>query len=386
MENKKWYHKFGFGTPETQNNPEVYSFNTISPFQDTKYNYSKPYVSTSTNQIYVPFGQDNLYPYVLLDMFATSPFHAAIVEWKTKAILGNGITIKVQNESTLERKIKEGLIENMFDFQFLTRFIQEYLIHGRNCIKIIGTNKKVVEIIPAEKIRNANNYYKKYDNEYWFNEDWRLRRGDMTPFPAYSKFDTKTKEQIKVYQILTPGVEVYSIPSYSSAGNWIWLDGQISLFQKQNIENSINPSAIFKFYENPGSKEEKEKFIQDLQSSFSSARNAGKILTFFSNGKELAPDVEIADANKLDKSFAAVQENIIRNVSYSHSVNPMLMGIQTAGSLGNTEELNTAFKMFDNMYLKSTQGVIESYLNDILKITGFEDAKVEFERKDNFLD
>ena len=213
-----------------------------------------------------------------------------------------------------------------------------------------------------------------------------MRRSETIPYTKYSKFNKTEKEQIKVYQILTPGVEVYSIPSYSSAGNWIWLDGQISLFQKQNLENSINPSAIIKIYENPGNKEEKEKFIQDLQTSFASARNAGKVLTFFSDGKELAPDVTIADANKLDKSFAATQENIIRNVSYSHTTNPMLMGIVTAGSLGNTEELNTAFKMFNNIYLKGTQSLLEDYLNDIIKIAGFTDSKVKFKSKESYLD
>lgn len=382
MKNKEkaWY-QFWKDSNEVQGVPgvQVQSFNRKTNWTEAKYNYAKPYVNEFAQGQYIPFGQDNLYPNILLDMYLTSPFHAALCEFKARSVIAGGLNIEVHGKS-LEDKLLKAKIETVFSTSFIKRFVLEHIIHSRNVIKINrGTNK--IQIIPAEKVRNATQGYL----PYWLSSNWARRRSDMVNYAEYDRYDKEHKEQIKVFQTLTPGIEVYAIPTYATAADWIWTDSQMATFQKQNLENSINPSAIINLYEDPGTEEEKEQLMSDLQRSFAGARNAGKILAFFSNGKELAPEIKMAEPNKLDKSFAATQENIIKNVSYAHLVNPMLMGINTAGSLGQSEELNTAFNIFSTIYLEPTQDEIEDYLNEILFMLGYS-AKVNIIRKDNLIE
>ncbi len=69
------------------------AFNT--PFLKVgKGNLSLPFVQSrwsSTGVIY--FGQDNLFPQLLNQMYFTSPLHGSIVDFTTNAVMGGGIDV-----------------------------------------------------------------------------------------------------------------------------------------------------------------------------------------------------------------------------------------------------------------------------------------------------
>jgi len=374
--------------PQTPQQPKSsglshHSFNKETGWNiNPKYDLSQPRINQYAGTGYLPFGEDNLYPHILLDMYHGSPFHAAIMEFKTKAVMGDGLEFTVKGDN-LEANILRGKLEDKINRKFFRRFIQEWLIHERVYIKTLRKGEKSTdfEIIPSEYVRLST---QNIDKEVYVNDDWRRRRGNFEVLPIYDRYNTKDKIQVFAFQEEKPGFYGYAIPHYASAANWIWLDSEIAYFQKQNIENSINPSAIIKIYQDIQDKEKKESYIRNLQQGFASAKNAGKVMVFFSNGKELSPDVIISESNKLDKSFAASQENIIRNVSYAHLINPVLMGISTNGKLGTSNELNEAYTLFQLTWLESVQDTLESYLNDMLKDCGY-DVKVKIKRKERFL-
>jgi len=370
-------------TPSSATGQSTFSFNKETGWNyNPKYDLSQPRINQYAGTAYLPFGEDNLYPQVLLEMYHGSPFHAAIIEFKTKAIMADGLEFIVKGNN-LEADILRGKLEDKINRKFFRRFIQEYLIHERVYIKVLRKleHSTDFEIIPSDYVRLST---RDLDKEIYVNDDWVRRRGNYERLPLFDRYNTKDKIQVMAFQEEKPGFYAYAIPHYASAANWIWLDSEIAYFQKQNIENSINPSAIIKIYQDIQDKEKKESYIRNLQDSFASAKNAGKVMVFFSNGKDLSPDVIISESNKLDKSFSASQENIIRNVSYSHLINPALMGIATAGKLGTTNELNEAYAHFQVNWLESVQDTLECYLNEMLKDSGY-DAKVKIKRKEQFL-
>lgn len=376
MENKKWYE---FWKDEPTKAPSgVYSFNREIQWMGKDTDYTQPYINKFNQVPWVNFGADNLYPYSLIDMFKSSPFHSAIIDFKSKAVIADGIEVLVKGDS-LESKILKGKIEEFLNRTFVTRVIEEYLIHNRNTFMITKTSgRHYIELVGAEKVRSNAQI-----NKFYVSEDWRLRRSTHRDIPAWDKH-SEEETQLLQFQILAPGQEVYTIPKYSSASNWIILDANIAYFQKQNIENSLNPSAIITLFERFANREEEKEFVEGLKRSYAGARNAGKVMVITGKSKETAPDVKVADANKLDTAFAETQENIIRNVSYAHCVNPALMGISTAGQLGQTQELNTAYQIFNQIWLSTTQDIIEEILNKVVKIAGF-DGIVKIKRKSIYL-
>jgi hypothetical protein len=370
--------------PKDEVQLQSHTFNMASPWNvNVKYDLSAPFINQYSGLEYLPFGVDNLYPYILLDVYHGSPFHAAIVEFKTRAVMADGLEFSVKGLTKLEGEILRGKLEERFDRKFFRRFVMEYILHERVYIEMTrkGDKGQAINIVPAEQVRISNNEHKK---GFFVNPDWRRKRADSYYVPRFDKYNTNDKIQMMEFTEETPGFYGYAVPSYSTAANWLYLDSEIAFLQKQNLENSINPSAIFKFYQDIKNPEAKQKFISELQDSFTGARNAGKVLVFFANGKDLAPDVQMAEPNKLDNAFAGVQENIVKNVAYAHLVNPVLMGISTAGQLGNVQQMNDAFMLFNQVWLSPTQDTIEDYLNDILKCAGY-DARVTIKRKSQFL-
>jgi hypothetical protein len=382
--------RIGFGKQEApKQNPgsmTYHSFNSENKelAYTSKYNLSQPFINQYTGLPYVPFGEDNLYPYKLLEMYHGSPFHAAILDFKMKTIMGDGLEFTGPGKS-LEDKITIGKLEKKLNRKFFKRFVQEYLIHERIYIQVHrdGGNFNDFEMVPSEMVRISSDM--KNDSGYYTNPDWRRKRGVNEFIPAYDKYNKSDKIQMMQFQEESPGIYGYSIPVYATAANWILLDANIAFFQKQNMEYSINPSAIISFPQDIANKEEKRQFVDDLQTSFAGAKNAGKIMVFFSNGKENIPDVKITEANKLDKSFAGAQENIIRNVSYAHLVNPELMGVTTPGKLGMSNEMNEGYALYQTVFLENTQETIEEYLQEIVDCMGHKDIKVKIKRKEQYL-
>lgn len=368
---------FGFkGTKKTEpiqeqkHSLEMHTFNRPTQWgSDWKYDYSKPNINIRANGQYVPFGNDNAYPKILLDMYYSSPFHAAIIDFKNNALAGNGYEITTI-DSSLDTKISKERAQLIMNDDWLWSFVMEYLIHQRVNILVTKKADRVVnvQVIGADEIRDSSDGL-----GYWRCDDWIRYKNKMEYIQKYDKL-SNTEKQLLVFQRLGPGQRVYTIPQYATAANWIWLDGQIAFFQKQNIENSINPSAIINFFEPVTNEAEKQSFIDNLQLSYSSAKNAGKIMTFFSRSKETAPEVIISEPNKLDKSFAVSQENIIKNVAYAHLINPAIMGISPAGQLGATQQLIDAYSIFNSNYLIPTQKMLDNYLTqvvNILSVKGF---------------
>jgi hypothetical protein len=336
-------------------------------------NLNQPLITERFSGEYIFFGNDNLYPNLLNNLFYASPFHASIINFKNEHIVGNGYDI-ITAVTEQRELIAIEQMKYFFDELFINQMGMDYNIHNRLTWKIYW-NPEHTKIINIERIEPAKvRATKKVDGkikEYLINDDWTLRLTGLNQkeyIPAFDTFNKSQKVQLWVWQGYSPGLEYYCQPSYASSVNWLYLDGQISYFHKSNIENSINPSMVMKFYEKPANMAEQQEFVHNLKRSFTSARNAGKVLTFFSNSKEESPDIQVLEANKLDEAFITTQETIIKNIAYAHSMNPIILGVAQAGSLGAGTEYEAAYTIFKNTYVKNTQETLNKILTSFFKM------------------
>lgn len=336
-------------------------------------NLNQPLITERFSGEYIFFGNDNLYPNLLNNLFYASPFHASIINFKNQHIIGNGYDV-ITNSTQQRELVAIEQMKWMFNELFINQMGMDFNIHNRLTWKIYW-NEAHDKIINIERVEPAKvRATKKVDGkikEYVLNEDWTLRISGLNQreyIPAFDTFNKKEKVQLWVWQGYSPGLEYYCQPAYASAVNWLYLDGQISYFHKSNIENSINPSVIMKFYEKPANVQEQQEFVHNLKRSFTSARNAGKVLTFFSNSREDAPDIQVLEANKLDEAFMTTQETIVKNIAYAHTVNPIILGVAQSGSLGAGTEYEAAYTIFKNTYAKPTQETLDKILTSFFKI------------------
>jgi hypothetical protein len=359
-----WYSRFVGSKPKATEVVEGYqSFST--PFGNVgNANLSLPYVN-GRYQIagYIPFGQDNMFPELLNQLYYTSPLHGAIVDFKTNAIVGGGYTLETAKMSN-EDKLKLYTFEKKMKLNKTSKAIaQQLIVHHRVYFKLCYNKKGElykIENVSPEKVRVARDKI-----TYFMCDDWSARI-DIVPIKKAHPANTDL-EQLYVYEIMTLGQEWYSLPQYTSALNFAFLSGELSYFAKSNIQNSVFPSFAMMFPKRPQSEEEKHMIKQTID-RLKGAANAGKAVAFFANSQDALPKIEPLPTNSNDKLFHEASALNTEQICFSHTIDPILMGVRTTGALGGGADIKQAYVVFEKNVVMPLRDQVEEIVNELLAL------------------
>jgi hypothetical protein len=328
-------------------------------------NLSLPYVN-GRYQIagYIPFGQDNLFPETLNQLYFTSPLHGAIVDFKVNATIGAGYDLKT-NILTANEKLDLYTWEKKMKLAKAVRLATKQLVlHNRVYFKIYFDEKnKVVKMenVSPEKVR-----INRAKDCYFICDDWASRI-DVVPVTKYHPLNTD-KCQMYAYEISAIGQDYYPLPTYTSALNFAFLSGELSYFAKSNIQNSIFPSFAMMFPKRPQSEEEK-KVLRDTIDRMKGAQNAGKGVAFFANSADQLPKIESIPTNQNDKLFQEASGLNTEQICFSHTIDPILMGVRTTGSLGGGADIKQAYVIFEKNVVIPLREMVSEIFNELLTIS-----------------
>jgi hypothetical protein len=182
----------------------------------------------------------------------------------------------------------------------------------------------------------------------------------------------KDLESLYVYNIESVGQDIYPLPSYISVLNDVFLDGEISFLQKSNIQNSIWPSLAIRIPKLFASDEEREDFKKGV--SDNSGAGGGKIIFLQGQGMENTPELISVSTNQNDKLFDSTIENIFNKICFAHGINPSIMGIKVAGSLGNSEELQMSYSIFEKNVIMPLREELTEIFDELLDIAGVKNS------------
>lgn len=339
------------------------------------------HLELQTNR-YVSFGDMNLYPNYLNDLYNSSGLHSAIIDFKKNLTIGEGFTVKGESELSAMQKVEVRQFLDFFDGNqrfddVIKEITMDYMVHGTIYFKVHWNSDKTralkLERLEPSKVRVG--VFKSDPSKvetYFVNFNWK--QAGQYPTKEYPPFNPMEKDGNRIevfrYQVPNSAMNFYTLPSYASGTNWINLDGEVSTYHKSNIENAINPSMTVKFYKKPANNEEKRKIVNGIKKQFQGASNTGKAMIFFSDDKDTAPDVEPIKVSNIDKQFNVTADAIQRNICYAHKVNPLILGLKTPGSLGNSTEMETAFEIFQQGVIQPAQRDIEGVINRFLRMNG----------------
>jgi len=345
---------------------------------------------------WIYFGEDNLYPNYLSELPYGSAIHNAIVKTKAKMNAGDGILLN--GSKTFEDSQAEYLklppsvkadydlfIENKNSDEgvnaLISKLAYDYQLFGAFAYEVIY-NFEFTKIVTLKHVPVKNVRVGKDKDKYFVSPNWADKK--IKPIEIY-KFDTLDKEHVNqlVYE-KTGGLEVYGEPSYIGGISWIKVDYQMGIFHLSSIENGMNPSLWLKFYKLPASENDRDEIMANIKNQFKGAKNAGKHMVTFSDGKDLAPDFEPIDVNNLDKQLLLLAELCDKKILTAHQLtSPLIVGISVSGQLGGNTELQVAFKIFDNTIIEADRKKIESSLQEILNFNKTP-VKIEINQFDPF--
>ena len=126
---------------------------------------------------------------------------------------------------------------------------------------------------------------------------------------------------------------------------------------------------------------------KDLVNSFSSENNAGRVFLSFSDGAELAPQINTVDSPN-DDYYIVLEERITSRILTAHRItSPLLVGIRDGSGLGsNADELEVAYTHFLSTVIAPIQKVLNKSFGKMTRGMGFdlpvviEPAKLDFDK------
>jgi hypothetical protein len=322
------------------------------PFVDARYQ----------SRDYIPFGSDNLYSQHLNQLYFSSPLHSSITNFKVNAVCGGGYDL-LSEGLTAKEKVDLFAFERKANFRkHLKPTVLDLIIHGRVYFCITLKKGVVISIkrIGAEKVR-----VNREKTIYSVSDDWQYS-SQVKKYTPYHR-ECKDGEFIYVYENTSLGQDYYPLPSYTSAANWIFLDGEMSYLHKSNIQNSVFPSFAMLFPKKPQSPEEQE-LIRTTINKMKGAENAGKAVAFFANNKESLPELISVPTNSNDNLFIQTDGRIDEKICQAHQIDPLIMGIRVSGKLGSGMELEQSYLTFEKNTIIPLREEVEEIFNDLLLI------------------
>jgi capsid portal protein len=238
-------------------------------------------------------------------------------------------------------------------------------VYFKLCFNEKGKLTKIDNLSP-EKLRRSRD-----GKTYFICEDWASRIDvlEITPYHPLNK----EYEQLFIYELPCIGQDYYPIPQYSSALNFAFLSGELSYLAKSNIQNAVFPSFAMMFPKRPQSEEEKNVLRRTID-KLKGAENAGKAVAFFANSAEQMPKIESLPTNSNDKLFQEASGLNTEQICFAHTIDPILMGVRTTGSLGSGSDIKQAYVIFEKNVVKPLREIVQDIFNELLHI-----AKVEGE-------
>jgi hypothetical protein len=334
-------------------------------------NLSLPFVDVRyTTQGYIRFGNDNLYPQYMNQMYYMSPLHGSIVDFKTNATIGGGYTFDESKLTDMEKVVLYAFGKKIGFKDTLKTITKDVILHGR-CyflIELKGGKTYNVKRVAPEKVR-----INQAKTLYAINDDWQFGL-QITTFAPYHP-ECKDGTYLYAYEQKSVGQDYYPLPQYTSALNFAFLSGELSYLQKSNIQNSIFPSFAMMFPKKPQGPEEMN-LIKDTVSKLKGAENGGKTVAFFANNKESLPDLVSIPKNSNDELFKGVSELNTEQICFAHTIDPILLGVRTTGSLGSGSDIKQAYVIFEKNTIIPLRETITDVINGLLRAVGI-NAHVE---------
>jgi hypothetical protein len=334
-----------------------------------KYVKIAPIERENVSRGWVNFGESNMYPQYLIELYNESPVHGSIVNSISQMIAGQGVVGGNSIANQYLQSIKfDSIIPNI---------ARDLKLFGGYYLEIIWSMDRTtiaqVNHLPYENCRLGCSDEQDDVTGVWYSRDWSdMRKKKNIPhyIPMFNvEYKEELPKQVMFVHTLKLGSEYYPKPDYVGSVNYIELTRQIGEYHVNNILNGFFPSLIASFNNGIPSLEEQHLIKNQLTASIQGADNAGKVLTFFNEERDRGVDFTAFPLTDADKQYQFLSEECTKQIMIAHRVtSPLLFGVRDGGGLGsNTDELKTALFIFQKQVIEPYQRLIADSVMEICK-------------------
>jgi hypothetical protein len=328
----------------------------------------RSYAERPSNQGWVSYGDDNLFPQYLIDLYKSSATHNALCTSIAYMIFGDGV-----QADTLEARLK---IEEWGLQDEVRKACLDLKIQGGFALEVVysidRTTISKVRHCPFENVRSAEVDEDEKVEFMYYSKDWSDKREEPQLVKTFDpEQSVEHPVQILYVKPFSPGSYYYPKPDYIGSIDYIELDKEIGKYHINNIKNGLAPSFTIHFKNGVPAQEERRRIRNDIERQLAGATNAGKFIVTYSDSPDRKPDFEPFPLSDADKQYQFLSTEVSDKIMVGHRVvSSAMFGVKTAGQLGNTQELEIASELFDRQVIKPYQRIVKDALTSIFTAAG----------------
>ena len=341
----------------------------------------RSYAESANSKGFVNYGDDNLFPQYLIDLFHSSSTHNALTTTIATMVFGEGF-----DATTLDGRIafdqwnlNDELRKACVDFQIQGGFALEVNW------SLDRTTIANVSHLPFENIRSGFVNEDEKVDYYYYSKDWSSKKEEVEEictFDPERKLDHPT--QIFYVKPFSPGSFYYPKPCYTGSIDYIELDKEIGKYHINNIKNGMSPSFSIHFKNGIPPQEERNRIRMDIERQMSGASNAGKFIVTYSDDPERKPDFEPFQLSDAHNQYQFLSEEVTGKIMVGHRVtNPQMFGVAVPGKLGGGGELAESAELFEQNVVRPNRRIVEETVQTLLRAAGLDSAVLELSSQED---
>jgi len=346
------------------------SYNNMEAIQLSS--YTAPKIVEIQEKDYVHYGEDNNYFNEIISYYNTSTTNQAIINGIASMIYGRGIYAKDANKN-VEQYAKFKSILKPKD---LKKVILDRKMLGMSAIQATYKNGEVYKLthFPVQTLRAAKASDSGVVESWGYHPTWEegISEEDVKRIPAFG-FGNKKGNEIYILQPYVTGSFYYSAPDYSSSLPYAKLESEIGDYLINDTMNGFSGSMMVNLNGGiPKTKQERRRVKNKVISNLTGATGQ-KLLVNFNKSGENATTFERFTLDNAPDHYQYLADECRNKLIVGHRVtSPLLVGVRETGSGfgSNADEIETSFKLMNNVLIKIYQDEIVSCLDDILAESG----------------
>jgi hypothetical protein len=341
----------------------------------------RSYAESANSKGFVNYGDDNLFPQYLIDLFHSSSTHNALTTTIATMVFGEGF-----DATTLDGRLafdqwnlNDELRKACVDFQIQGGFALEVNW------SLDRTTIANVSHLPFENIRSGFVNEDEKVDYYYYSKDWSSKRAEVDEictFDPERKLDHPT--QILYVKPFSPGSFYYPKPCYTGSIDYIELDKEIGKYHINNMLNGMAPSYRVHFLNGIPPEEERNRIRMDIERQMTGAGNAGKFIVTYSDDPERRPIFEPFELSDAHNQYQFLSEEVTAKIMVGHRVtNPQMFGVAVPGKLGGGGELAESAELFEQNVVRPNRRIVEETVKTLLRAAGLDSAVLELSSQED---
>lgn len=327
----------------------------------------------------INFGQDNLYPYKLIDLYNTSVTHKACCDFSTNAICGEGIdwdAMQIKNGDIPNPSYNMGWNEFIralaFDFSLYSAFAFQIIKNKDN--KTYSFFPQPIETIRLEEMDEDG-----VINNAYLCKDWSAT-GKYTPIkiPMFGFQEEKEIPRGEAYLFYhkqyNPVNAYYGLPIYSSGLNAIMAEAKFQTYDLKSIVNGFTPVGAITL-PSCETDEERRAIINNITQMFTGEENSNNLVITFRDNIEQKP-IEFtpfqASMNHVNL-FADSNERTINRIMAAWRIpSKSLVGfpVDSTGFSDSGAYMESAYALYNVNVANNNRREIIDVINQLFKMNG----------------